>query len=309
MKKNRIQHYSGIGGQAVIEGVMMRHRDMYAVAVRRPDGQIAVDVEEYRSLGRGSLLLRIPFVRGFFIFLNSLILGMKSLNFSASVYEESPAGEETGWKDKLVSVITTIIAIAMAVGIFVFLPYLIVDHFGEQIRNASLKAIMEGVVRIAVFVIYVLLISLMKDIRRLFRYHGAEHKCINCLESGHPLTTEYVRKASRFHKRCGSSFILFVMLVSIVVFFFIRVDVLWQKLILRILLIPVISGISYELIALAGRSDFFLIKLMSAPGMLLQRLTTKEPDDQMIEVAIRSVEAVFDWRAYLNDAFGITTED
>ena len=306
MARKKLRHYSGIGGQAVIEGVMMRHRDSYAVAVRKPDGSICVDVEEYRAVGRGSLLLRIPFVRGFFIFVNSLILGLKSLNFSADVYEGE--GEGNPVADRIASIVTTVVAIALAIGIFVFLPYFLTDYFGASIRNMSLRAIVEGCIRIAVFVLYILLISMMRDIRRLFRYHGAEHKCINCIETGHPLTVEHVKKASRLHRRCGSSFILFVMLVSIVVFFFIRTDVLWQRLALRILLIPVISGISYELIALAGRTENIFVRILSAPGLLLQRLTTREPDDSMIEVAIRSVEAVFDWRSYLADSFGIEVQ-
>ena len=303
MKKVKVRHYSGIGGQAVLEGVMMKNSDRYAVAVRRPDGSVAVEVEEFRGIGRGKLFMRIPFIRGFFIFLNSLILGMKALDYSSSVYEEEEGGESTG--SKVETAVITAISVALAVFIFLILPYMITEKISVYMRNASLLAILEGAIRIGVFILYILAISLMKDIRRLFRYHGAEHKCINCIETGHELNVENVMRASRLHRRCGSSFILFVMVVSIVVFFFIRVDSLWLKVLLRILLIPVISGISYELIALSGRSDMFIVRLLSAPGLLLQRLTTREPDERMVEVAIRSVEAVFDWRSYLKDAFGI----
>ena len=319
MKKRKIKHYSGIGGQAVLEGVMMRNKDMYAVAVRKPDGNIAVEVDEYHGIAYGSKLLNIPFVRGVFVFIDSLILGIKSLNYSSSFYEEEKEKPSKldegidnvsgGHEDTFLMVLTTVISFLFAIGIFMVLPSAISEYLGKYIRNDSIIAIVEGVIRIVIFILYILLISLMKDIRRLFQYHGAEHKCINCIEKGRPLTVKNVRKSSRLHKRCGSSFILFVMLVSIILFFFIRVDSYFLRVALRILLIPVISGISYEIIRLAGRTDFFLVKIISAPGLWLQRLTTKEPDDDMIEVAIKSVEAVFDWKEFLKDSFGYEIDD
>ncbi len=318
MKKRRIRHYSGIGGQAVLEGVMMKNKDMYAVAVRKPDGEIAVEVDEYHGIAYGSKLLSIPFIRGIFVFIDSLILGLKSLNYSSSFYEEDPKptklDEEleqvsNGHEDTFLMVLTTAISFVFAIGLFMILPYALSEILSKHIRNDSLIAIIEGVLRIVIFILYILLISCMKDIRRLFRYHGAEHKCINCLEKGRPLTVSNVKRSSRLHKRCGSSFILFVMLISIVLFFFIRVDSYLLRIGIRILLIPVISGISYEIIRLAGRTDFFLVKIISAPGLLLQRLTTKEPDDEMIEVAIKSVEAVFDWKEFLKDSFGYEVDD
>ena len=319
MKKRKIRHYSGIGGQAVLEGVMMKNKDMYAVAVRKPNGEIEVEVDEYHGIAYGSKLLNIPFVRGIFVFIDSLILGLKSLNYSSSFYEEgnekpTKLDEEIeavsgGHEDTFLMVITTAISFLFAIGLFMVLPYALSEILSKYIRNDSLIAIIEGVLRIVIFILYILLISCMKDIRRLFQYHGAEHKCINCIEKGRPLTVGNVRKSSRLHRRCGSSFILFVMLVSIILFFFIRVDSYALKILIRILLIPVIAGISYELIALAGRTDFFLIKLISAPGLWLQRLTTKEPDDDMIEVAIRSVESVFDWKEFLKDSFGYEIDD
>lgn len=309
--------YSGIGGQAVLEGVMMKNGDKYAVAVRKPDGSVGVEVDNYAGVLPGSVLKRIPFVRGIFNFIDSLLLGTRCLNYSAGFYEEDE--EETGLDkalnkvsggnaEKVLTTFVTVLSVILAVGIFIVLPYYLSGLLRGYIRNESLMAIIEGGIRIAIFLLYILAISLMKDIRRLFMYHGAEHKCINCIEHGRPLNVRNVRRSSRQHKRCGTSFIFFVFIVSIVLFFFIRVDNTLQKVALRILLIPVVAGISYEIIRLAGRSNNFLVKILSAPGMLVQRLTTREPDEQMIQVAIASLEAVFDWRAFLNEKFGYVEE-
>ena len=315
----RKSRYSGIGGQAVLEGVMMKNKEKYAVAVRKPDGEIEVEVETYQGLAHGSKFKELPFIRGIFNFLDSLILGTRALNYSASFYEEEE-GKETkfdkamdkmsgGYGEKLLSGIVTVISIMLAVGIFIVLPYFISSLFDSFIRNRSLMAIIEGVIRIALFLLYVWGISAMKDIRRLYQYHGAEHKCINCIEKGRPLTVHNVMRSSRLHKRCGTSFIFFVMLVSIVLFFFIQVDNVAEKVILRILLMPVVAGISYEIIRLAGRTDNVFIKILSAPGMWIQRMTTREPDESMAEVAIASVEAVFDWKKYLQDTFGYEVDE
>lgn len=315
----RKSRYSGIGGQAVLEGVMMKNKEKYAVAVRKPDGEIEVEVETYQGLAHGSKFKELPFIRGIFNFLDSLILGTRALNYSASFYEEEE-GKETkfdkamdkmsgGNGEKLLSGIVTVISNMLAVGIFIVLPYFISSLFESFIRNRSLMAIIEGVIRIALFLLYVWGISAMKDIRRLYQYHGAEHKCINCIEKGRPLTVHNVMRSSRLHKRCGTSFIFFVMLVSIVLFFFIQVDNVAEKVILRILLMPVVAGISYEIIRLAGRTDNVFIKILSAPGMWIQRMTTREPDESMAEVAIASVEAVFDWKKYLQDTFGYEVDE
>lgn len=315
----RKSRYSGIGGQAVLEGVMMKNKEKYAVAVRKPDGEIEVEVETYQGLAHGSKFKELPFIRGIFNFLDSLILGTRALNYSASFYEEEE-GKETkfdkamdkmsgGNGEKLLSGIVTVISIMLAVGIFIVLPYFISSLFESFIRNRSLMAIIEGMIRIALFLLYVWGISAMKDIRRLYQYHGAEHKCINCIEKGRPLTVHNVMRSSRLHKRCGTSFIFFVMLVSIVLFFFIQVDNVAEKVILRILLMPVVAGISYEIIRLAGRTDNVFIKILSAPGMWIQRMTTREPDESMAEVAIASVEAVFDWKKYLQDTFGYEVDE
>lgn len=319
MRKNKIKCSSGIGGQAVLEGVMMKNKDHYAVAVRRPDGEIEIETEEFRGVLHGKALKTVPFIRGVFNFIDSMMLGISTLNYSASFYEDEEKTDTTA--DKVINKITkgnaekvmmgmvTIISLVFAIGIFMVLPYFLSDLLTKQIRNASLVAIIEGVIRIGIFVGYVALISLSKDIKRVFMYHGAEHKCINCIEKGRPLTVKNVMHSSRQHKRCGTSFMLFVMLISVILFFFIRVDSTLLKVVYRILLIPVIAGISYEVLRLAGNSNSVVVKVFSAPGLWLQKLTTKEPDEQMVEVAIASVEAIFDWKAYYKETFGYEVDD
>lgn len=319
MRKKRCTRSSGIGGQAVLEGVMMKNKDDYAVAVRKSDGEIEVEVDVYRGIIHDSVLKKIPFVRGTFNFIDSLVLGMKAINYSASFYEDEEAQETKvdkaldklsgGKAESILMGITTVFSVALAVGIFILLPYFLSSLLVQYVRNDSLLAIIEGVIRIVIFLIYVVAISLMKDIHRLYQYHGAEHKCINCIEKGRPLTVRNVMRSSRIHRRCGTSFMFFVVFVSIILFFFIRVDNMLYRVLLRVVLIPVIAGISYEIIRLAGRSDNFLVKIISAPGMFLQRLTTKEPDREMVEVAIKSVEAVFDWQLYLDETFGYEIDE
>lgn len=316
MKKKKTKCYSGIGGQAVLEGVMMKNKDRYAVAVRKSDGQIEVMAEDYEGIRGAKKVSGIPFLRGVFNFVDSLVLGMKTLTWSAGFFEEEESGKEESEADrkfdkavgdsgeKLVMGATVLFSIVMAVAIFIALPYFLSLLLSSYVRNASLLAIFEGILRILIFVGYVAAISAMKDIRRVYMYHGAEHKCINCIERGRELTVKNVRKSSRLHKRSGTSFLLFVMVVSVILFMFIRVDNPALRLVLRLALVPVIAGVSYEIIRLAGRTDNALIRIISAPGMWLQRLTTREPDDSMIEVAIASVEAVFDWKAYLKETFG-----
>ncbi len=319
MRRDKGGRYSGIGGQAVLEGVMMKNKDEYAVAVRKPDGDIDVEVDVYKGVMDGSALKKMPFIRGVFNFLDSMILGMRTLNHSVSFYEDEEATETATdkvfqklFKEKAENVmmgIVTAFSIVLAVAIFMVLPYYITSLFEEYIRNVSVMTIIEGLIRILIFVGYIVAIAMMKDIKRLYQYHGAEHKCINCIEKGRPLTVHNAMRSSRLHKRCGTSFMFFVVFVSIIVFFFIRVEQPALRVLLRIALIPVIAGISYEIIRLAGRSDNFFVNLLSAPGMLLQRLTTKEPDEEMIRVAIASVEAIFDWKAYLKDTFGYEIDD
>ncbi len=306
--------YSGIGGQAVLEGIMMKNKNEYSVAVRKPDGTIEVqkwDIGD--SFSNRYAFARWPFVRGVVNFAESLSLGMKTLTYSSSFYEEEEAATkgdqllEKAFGNKaeaVVNTVTMIFSLLLAVALFMLLPYFVSEWLNGFILNDSLVTIIEGVVRITIFVLYVCLISLLKDIKRLYQYHGAEHKCINCIERGRNLDIENVKKSSRLHRRCGTSFLILVMIVSIVLFFFIRVDQIWLRLLLRIALIPVIAGISYEIIRFAGKHDNIFVRIISAPGMLLQKITTREPDDEMIEVAIAAIEEVFDWEAYEEKYFG-----
>ena len=314
MAKRRKAHYSGIGGQAVLEGVMMKNDEKYAVAVRKPDGEIEVELENYQGVLAGSAVKKIPFIRGIFNFIDSMILGTKCLNYSAEFYEDEDAKETAadralnkltrGRGEKFFSALVTIFAIVLALAIFVALPLYLSSLFREYVRSNVLMSIIEGVIRIAIFILYIVGITLMKDIKRLYMYHGAEHKCINCIERGKPLTVRNVMRSSRLHKRCGTSFIFFVLFVSIILFFFIQVSNPFARLAVRILMIPVIAGISYEIIRLAGRTNNIFINILSAPGLMIQKLTTKEPTRDMVEVAIASVEAVFDWKQFLKDEFG-----
>ena len=319
MAKKRCNRSSGIGGQAVLEGVMMKNKEDYAVAIRKPNGEIDVDLDVFPGTLAGSKIKNVPFIRGVFNFVDSLRLGMKALNHSADFYEDEDVKETSldkalnkisgGRGESILMGFTTCLSIVLAVGIFILLPYFISAYLAQYVRNDSLLAIMEGAIRIIIFLLYVVGISLMKDIHRLYQYHGAEHKCINCIEKGRPLTVYNVKRSSRIHKRCGTSFMFFVIFVSVILFFFIRVDNTVYKVLLRIALIPVIAGISYEIIRLAGRTENTLVNIISAPGMLLQRMTTKEPDEDMIEVAIKAVEAVFDWKAYLKETFGYEVDE
>lgn len=306
--------YSGIGGQAVIEGIMMKNKDDYATAVRKPDGTIEVQKDTYTSMTEKVKFFSLPFVRGVFGFADSMILGTRSLTFSASFFEDdegSQPGKFELWLDKtfgeksekLLMNVVMVFSFAMAIGIFMLLPLLISNFCRQFIASNAVMAVLEGCIRIAIFVAYIMLVSQMEDIRRTFMYHGAEHKCINCIEHGMPLTVENVRNSSKQHKRCGTSFLIIVMLISIIFFMIIRVDNLWLKMASRILLIPVIAGVSYEFLRIAGRSDSVIVNILSKPGMWMQNLTTKEPDDSMIEVAIEAVNSVFDWKAYVAENF------
>ena len=302
---------SGIGGQAVMEGIMMRNGSEYSVAVRKENGEIEVKKETYKGVGSKCRLFRLPFIRGIFSFVDSLVLGMKSLNYSASLFmedgeEEEEPGRFEKWlqnkfgdkAEKVIMDLTMVISIILAMGIFMVFPTWVSTLMKPLLGNGIWMALFEGVLRIAIFIAYVGLISLMPDIKRTYMYHGAEHKCINCIEHGMPLTVENVMKSSKEHKRCGTSFLLIVMVISILFFLVIRPETLWLRLVSRILLIPVIAGVSFEFLRLAGNSDNPVVNLLSKPGLMLQGLTTKEPDEKMAEVAICAVEAVFDWKAY-----------
>ena len=363
---------SGIGGQAVIEGVMMRNGGKYAVAVRKPDKEIVVDVQECKSNRiQSKKAAKLPIIRGVINFFDSMILGMKALMFSASYFAEEteaereeregkarkkaeakaeklrsqgkhqeadevlrkceeklakeagnsiPDAEKEDKKDKKdddwLMTLTVIFSLAFSVVLFMMLPYFISRGLKLIISSEILILIAEGIVKLLIFFGYLALVSRMKDIQRTFMYHGAEHKCINCIEQGLELTVENVRKCSREHKRCGTSFLFIVMFVSIVfimvfsipLFKVLNVNTPVLRILLRLALLPLIAGVSYEFIRLAGMYDNAVINIMSKPGMLMQHMTTKEPDDSMIEVAIASVEAVFNWKKFENEQFGTKYE-
>ena len=296
---------SNIGGQAVLEGIMMRNGSKYSVAVRRPDGEIAVDVKDYKSVIPWKTPLKIPFIRGIFSFVDSLVLGMRTLTYSASFFEdeeeeiltEAEAAKREK-REKIFLNLTVVVAVVLAVAIFMVLPYYLSSIVERYTSSRAVMTVFEGVIRVVIFLLYILLISRMKDIKRTFMYHGAEHKCINCIEHGLELNVENVRKSSKQHKRCGTSFLFFVMIVSIIFCFFIVTESPVLRVVLRIALFPLIAGVSYEIIRLAGNSDNPVVNLLSRPGMWVQNMTTKEPDDSMIEVGIRAVEEVFDWRTW-----------
>ena len=296
---------SGIGGQAVLEGVMMRNKSIYAVAVRKPGGEIAVTRGKCRSLAERSLFFRLPIVRGVVAFVESLVLGMRTLTYSASFYEEEEERkksekdqEKQESREKIQMAITVALSIVVAVAAFMLLPYFLSQMLSRHISSFAALAAIEGMILVVLFVGYVVAISFMEDIRRTFMYHGAEHKSINCIENGLELTVENVRRQSKHHRRCGTSFLFIVIFLSIIFFMFIHFNNMWLRILSRIVLVPVIAGVSYEFIHWAGNSDSKAVEVLSKPGMLLQMLTTKEPDNRMIEVAIASVEEVFDWREY-----------
>ena len=310
---------SNIGGQAVMEGIMMRSGDQYSVGVRKPDGEIEVNVEPYHSWAKDKKIWKLPIFRGVVSFFESLVVGMKCLMYSASFYEDEEEEQKNNDKmtqeesaraearkekqDQWLMYGTVAVSVVLSIALFILLPYFIAGFLRRITQSEGVIAVAEACARMIIFLGYLLLISRMKDIQRVFMYHGAEHKCINCIEHGMELTVDNVMKSSREHKRCGTSFLLFVMIVSIIFFLFIRVSSPVLRVVVRLLLMPVIAGVSYEIIRLAGRSENPVVTLLSKPGLALQKLTTKEPEPDMVEVAIQAVEAVFDWEAYLKENF------
>lgn len=305
---------SGIGGQAVIEGIMMRNKDKYSIAVRKPDNEIEVTVRESKVLTEKHKWMSYPVIRGVVSFIDSLITGISTINYSASFYDDPDEQKKTKadeigksiFKDKFESVLmalTVIVSVFLAVGLFMLLPYYVSRLVKGYVASKTLLNLIEGLVRVAIFILYLVLISLMKDIKRTFMYHGAEHKCINCIENGARLTVENVMNSSRYHKRCGTSFLFIVMFISVVFFIFIRVDNTALQIVIRLLLVPVIAGVAYEFIRWAGRNDNGFTVALSRPGMWLQKLTTREPDEDMVEVAIKAVEEVFDWEVFLKEYY------
>lgn len=314
---------SGIGGMAVIEGVMMKNKSEYAVAIRKPDNTIEIKKDVYVGLSERVGIFKLPILRGIASFIDSLSLGMNTLSYSAEFYEEDAQDtkggskedsdrqeskkknsskdnkkKDGGRKDNIVMGITMTIAIIIAVAIFVLLPFYIMELLKDRITSHIARSIAEGVIRLVLFILYVKAITVMQDIKRVYMYHGAEHKAINCVERGYELTVENARKQTKEHKRCGTSFLLYVVLLSIIFFAFINVEQVWLRMLIRILLVPVVAGVAYEFIRLAGRTDNIIVNILSKPGLWLQGLTTTEPDDGMLEVAIAAVESVFDWRGF-----------
>lgn len=335
---------SGIGGMAVMEGVMMKNKDEYAVAVRKPDNEIVVEKNTYKDFTNKVKFFKLPIFRGMLAFVDSMVIGVKVLSFSASFFDDdeeqvtSKKNKKTNKqvnnkaekksavvKEELSATVTdhenqdeektqdkkenrvdgllmagvVLLSTCFSVGLFMLLPFFISNLFSKLIKTEFLLTLVEGLIRITIFIGYIFIISRMPEIKRFFMYHGAEHKTINCLENGFELTVENVRWQTKVHKRCGTSFMLLVMIISVLLFFLLPPMSLLWRVISRILLVPVIAGISYEFIRLAGRSENKLVNIISKPGLWMQGLTTREPDDAMIEVAIQSVEAVFDWRSFL----------
>jgi uncharacterized protein YqhQ len=294
-----------------MEGVMMKNNDKYAIAVRKPDKEIDVSVTEFVPVGEKNRIFKLPIIRGVFNFVESMVIGIKTLMYSAEFFEDEEDEKKTEKKadkkpDKEASdgayiFFTVAFSLIIAIGLFMLLPAFLVSLIDGFIKNHIVLSVIEGVVRIAIFLLYVVIISQMEDIKRTFMYHGAEHKSINCLEHNMDLTVENVMASSRFHKRCGTSFLFVVMFVSIIVFMFIKTDIMWLRLVSRVLLVPVVAGISYEFIRYAGKSESALANLLSKPGLWVQRLTTKEPTPDMVEVAIKAVEGVLDWEEYLKE--------
>ena len=303
--------YSGIGGQAVMEGIMMRNGDEYSLSVRLPDGSIHTDVKE---IMKRPALFRVPFLRGMWAFVESLVLGIRTLFASSAFFEDEEeegkekkkkdlSPEEAAKREKAEMAGTFLLSIVIALAVFLAIPFYLSKLFSRVIESETVIVLIEGIIRVTFLIAYMAAISKVEDIGRVYMYHGAEHKCINCVESGLPLTVENAKKSSRFHKRCGTSFLFIVVIISVIVFAFIRSDNRIVQLALRIVLMPVVGGISYEFLRLGGRSDRGIVNSLAKPGLLLQRITTREPDESMLEVGIASVEAVFDWRTFLENNF------
>jgi len=290
------------GGQALIEGVMMRGKTSYAMAVRRPDGEIELIDEPLPDSSKQHPILKWPIIRGVMAFGSSMKVGFKTLARSADIAMEGevpqPSRIETflinSFGDKLNKVLmgfSMVVAVVFALGLFMLLPAWIGTLLSPIV--GPWIGVVEGLVRILIFVLYIFLISQARDIQRVFQYHGAEHKAINCYEQNLPLTTENIMGCSRLHKRCGTSFLLVVMVISMILFMIIRIDNVWMRFGSRIVLLPLIAGLAYEIsVKWAGKRDNFLVRAIIVPGMALQRMTTGEPDDMQIEVAVAALRQV-----------------
>lgn len=297
--------YTSIGGQALIEGIMMRGPKDIAIAIRKPDGEVVLKKDPIKPLPKISML-KWPLIRGSVALISSMIVGMKALTYSAEFFdiEEESAGESKFEKwlyeklgdkaDNVIIAFSMVLAVVFAFGLFGVLPTVLTNFFKSVITNRWGLATVEGVMKIVLFLTYITLISKMKDVRRVFEYHGAEHKTIYCFEAGEELTVENVRKYPRLHPRCGTSFILYVLVISILIFSVVSWNSIMMRVGLKILLFPLVAGISYEILKWAGKSEGKFISALSYPGLQLQRITTSEPDDGQIEIAIIAMKAVLD---------------
>ena len=312
---------SGIGGQAVIEGIMMRNGGSYAVGVRKPDSAIAVERHAFRSIIDLPGVMKIPLLRGVVSFIDSLVIGIRCLMISASYFDEESEADrddasaslskeekvrreaEKERQERLMMTGSVAFSLVFAIAVFMLLPYFLSLLLASFVKSAFAISLFEAAVRVLIFIVYLVLISRMRDIQRTYMYHGAEHKCINCLEHGMELNVDNVMKSSRFHRRCGTSFLVYVILISAILLMFVQTGSHITRIVIRLLLVPLIAGISYELLRIAGTSDGKLACILSRPGLAMQKLTTREPDEEMAEVAIAAVEAVFDWRVFLKEKF------
>lgn len=292
-----------VGGQAVIEGIMMQSKNYRAIAVRKSNGEIELKKERIKSWVQDKKIDKIPFLRGGFILFETMIQGIKSLNYSSEFFMEDDEEEEDAidkflkrvFKDKAndaIMVVSLILAMILSIGLFVLIPTIISGFFGLFIKNNIILNLIEGLIRILILILYMLGISRNEDIKRTFMYHGAEHKTIYCYENDLELTVENVRKFTTLHPRCGTNFLFIVMATSIILFSFFGWPNILLRVVMRILCIPIVAGISYEIIKFLGKYDNILSKIVAYPGMMLQRITTKEPDDAQIEVAIKALKAV-----------------
>lgn len=297
---------TSIGGQAVIEGVMMRGTKTYTVAVRKPDQEIVMDKQPVTAIMTKYALFKLPLLRGVATFIDSMVIGIKTLAYSAEFFEVEEESEPSKFEKYLEKKLgnkledymigfSIIVSIVLGIALFMITPLFLSRLFKNFITNVWIQNLLEGVIRIGIFLIYIYLISKMKDIQRVFQYHGAEHKTINCLEHEEELTVENVKRHSRLHKSCGTSFLLIVMLVSVAVFAVLNIQNPWLRVLSRIVFVPLIAGISYEVIRWARRSETKLACWISIPGMWLQKtFTTREPDDAQIEVAITALKGVLE---------------
>ncbi|HGT1413783.1 DUF1385 domain-containing protein [Clostridioides difficile] len=292
-----------VGGQAVIEGVMMQSKDKRAVAVRKSDGEIALKEDRIKSWVRDKNIDKIPFVRGSFVMIDTMIQGIKSLNFSSEFFMEEAEEDKFDlfikkiFKDKandIIIIFSLVIAMLLSAGLFIFIPTLVGGVFSKVMPNDFMLNLIEGIIRIAILFAYIVLISRSKDIERVFQYHGAEHKSIYCYENDLELTVENARKFKRLHPRCGTNFLFIVMAVSIILFAFFGWPNPILRIFMRIICVPIVAGLSYEVIRVLGKYDNGFTKIIAYPGMMLQYFTTKEPDDEQLEVALEALKAVVD---------------